>query len=179
MLNSNSFLKCYNGYMKSKIIISSVVVVTLIGAALFYVLNSPNSVAPSVKHDSDSSNKSQEPTNSPEPQVSDGSTPVVSGKFVDYSANKVTSASGIKILFFHAPWCPQCRALENDIKANTIPEGVTIFKVDYDSNQSLRQKYGITIQTSLVTIDSKGTLVKKYVAYNDPTLQSVIDNLLE
>ena len=165
--------------MKSKIIVSSIVVVILVGAALFYVLNSPNSVAPSVKQDSDSSSKSQETTDSSEPQANGDSAPVISGKYVDYSADKVSSASGVKILFFHAPWCPQCRALENDIKANTIPEGVTIFKVDYDSNQSLRQKYGITIQTSLVTIDSKGTLVKKYVAYNDPTLQSVIDNLLE
>ena len=100
------------------------------------------------------------------------------GAYVDYSASAVTDAKGTKILFFHAPWCPQCRQLDASIKAGSVPDGVTIFKTDYDSNQALRQKYGVTIQTTLVKIDDDGKLVKKYVAYDEPTLESLTKNLL-
>jgi thiol-disulfide isomerase/thioredoxin len=101
-----------------------------------------------------------------------------SGRYVDYSSDVIASTKGTKILFFHAPWCPQCRALEADIKSSGVPAGVTIIKVDYDSNQALRQKYGVTIQTSLVKVDDQGQLVKKYVAYNEPSVKAVKENLL-
>lgn len=100
------------------------------------------------------------------------------GSYENYSANIISATEGTKILFFHAPWCPQCRALESSINAGKIPSGVTIIKVDYDSSQSLRKKYGVTIQTTLVRVDDDGNLVEKFVAYESPTLQSVIDNLL-
>ena len=100
------------------------------------------------------------------------------GKYVDYDADLLANTSGTRILFFHAPWCPQCRQLEDDIKSGQIPENVTIFKVDYDSRQDLRKKYGVTIQTSLVRLDNNGNLSKKYVAYDEPTLRNLKDNLL-
>src|SRR5690606_10536379 len=100
------------------------------------------------------------------------------GVYVDYSADKIASTSGTKLIFFHAPWCPQCRALEASIKAGNIPDNVTIMKIDYDSNKDLRQKYGVTIQTTVVEVDDNGDLVQKYVAYDKPTLQAVIDNIL-
>ncbi len=100
------------------------------------------------------------------------------GSYVGYSADIISKASGIKILFFHAPWCPQCRALDASIKSSTLPENVTIIKVDYDTNQALRKKYGVTLQTSLVRVDDSGNLVKKYVAYDEPTFAAVKQNLL-
>jgi thiol-disulfide isomerase/thioredoxin len=99
------------------------------------------------------------------------------GAYLAYSADAVRSATGTKILFFHAPWCPQCRALDSSIKAGKVPDGTTIFKVDYDSNQALRKQYGVTIQTTLVSIDGEGKLVKKHVAYDDPSLQAVLSSL--
>lgn len=100
------------------------------------------------------------------------------GVYTDYSAAKVNQTGGTKILFFHASWCPQCRELDKSIKAGAIPANVTIFKVDYDTNQVLRQKYGVTVQTTLVKIDDSGAMIKKYVAYDMPTLQALIENLL-
>lgn len=75
--------------------------------------------------------------------------------------------------FFHAPWCPQCRALEASIEATAIPAMVTIIKVDYDTNQSLRQQYGVTLQTTLVRVDDQGKLIKKLVAYDEPNFSSI------
>lgn len=100
------------------------------------------------------------------------------GVYADYTADRVATTSGTKVLFFHAPWCPQCRELEKSIQEGAIPANVTIFKVDYDSNQDLRRKYGVTLQTTLVKIDDSGALVKKYVAYNKPSLQALIENVL-
>ncbi len=100
------------------------------------------------------------------------------GTYVAYDEASFLKTAGSKILFFHAPWCPQCRALEASINSGTIPTGVTISKVDYDSHQALRKKYGVTIQTTLVLLDDEGKLIKRYVAYDEPTLASVVKNLL-
>ena len=104
-------------------------------------------------------------------------TAVASG-YVDYSDDYLETTSGTRLLFFHASWCPQCRTLETDIIENGVPEDVTIIKVDYDSSQQLRQKYGVTIQTTVVRVDDQGELVGKYTPYDEPTLDNVAANLL-
>lgn len=101
------------------------------------------------------------------------------GTYKEYQEGLVASTDGVKILFFHAPWCPQCRMIEADIESEGVPNGITILKVDYDSNQTLRQKYGVTLQTTFVEIDSDGNELQKYVAYNEPTFASVKTNLLD
>lgn len=100
------------------------------------------------------------------------------GTYAEYSEGSVASTKGVKILFFHASWCPQCRQLEADIKAGEIPQDVTIFKVDYDTNQALRQKYDVKLQTTLVKIDDAGNEIQKFVAYENPSLEAVKENLL-
>lgn len=106
------------------------------------------------------------------------SSPSQPGAYVDYQESLIASTPGAKVLFFHAPWCPQCRQLESEIKAGPLPDNTTIFKVDYDTNQSLRQRYGVSLQTTLVQVDDQGNLVKKYVAYDDPTLDALKQNIL-
>jgi len=63
------------------------------------------------------------------------------------------------VLFFHTTWCPSCRALEKDIVSNqgSIPAGVEIYKVDYDTAIALKKQYGVTTQHSLIEIASDGT----------------------
>lgn len=103
---------------------------------------------------------------------------VRNGQYIDYSETAVAEASGTKLLFFHADWCPQCRKLEDDIKANGVASGVTVFEVDYDSNQSLRQKYGVTSQTTVVRIDDSGNKVDLFLAYSTPSIAAVEAALL-
>jgi thiol-disulfide isomerase/thioredoxin len=100
------------------------------------------------------------------------------GEYVDYSPELVSSTDGTKLLFFHASWCSQCNALESDIEASDIPDDVTIFKVDYDTNQDLRQEYGVTIQTTIVEVDKDGNKLDSYVAYEEPTFENVEQALL-
>lgn len=87
------------------------------------------------------------------------------GSFEDYSEERLAELStDTVILFFHATWCPSCRALSTDIELNAdaIPEGITILKADYDVETELRKRYGITTQHTLVQIDAQGDLIKKW-----------------
>lgn len=101
------------------------------------------------------------------------------GTYLNYSPEILESSSGTKLLFFHASWCAQCRKLEDSIMTTQLPDNVTVIKVDYDRHQDLRQKYGVTLQTTIVKLDDRGNLVEKYVAYNEPTFAAVSRHLLE
>lgn len=85
-------------------------------------------------------------------------TPVsVGGSYISYSNTEFEKAQSDNkdiALFFHASWCPTCRALDEDIVsgADRIPENVVIFKVDYDENETLKREYDIRSQHSVVII---------------------------
>jgi thiol-disulfide isomerase/thioredoxin len=61
-------------------------------------------------------------------------------------------------LFFHADWCPTCRLQDEIITKNLsmLPAGTTLLKVDYDKETTLKQKYGITMQSIIVVLNAKG-----------------------
>lgn len=89
----------------------------------------------------------------------------LSGKYEEYSIEKLSFAeSGDVVIFFHASWCPSCRALNNDIEKNLsdIPANVTILKADYDLETELKRKYEVTSQHTLVQVDQNGDLIKKW-----------------
>jgi thioredoxin 1 len=84
----------------------------------------------------------------------------------DYSANAAKYADTKKVYFFHASWCPTCQAIQKEIDAdmNSIPSGVTMIKTDYDSNTTLRQKFGVTTQYTFVQVDANGDKTDKWSA---------------
>lgn len=163
---------------KATIAILSTIIITAAGLAVAMALYTNSS-----RNNSNDQPQTQTTTSNPpkpveqQKQPSSVTTPSP-GTYTAYTDEAVQKTTGTKILFFHAPWCPQCRALDKSIKESDIPDNVTIFKVDYDSNQTLRQKYGVTIQTTLVKIDDAGNLVTKYVAYDEPNFQAVKEHLL-
>lgn len=69
-----------------------------------------------------------------------------------------------RVLFFHATWCPNCKAANADIVKNLaqLPASVTIFKVDYDKEVALKKQYGITYQHTFVLVDGQGKALKKW-----------------
>ncbi len=97
------------------------------------------------------------------------------GTYEAYSSAKLANAAeGDVVLFFRASWCPTCRTLDADIKANlkNIPAGVTVLDVDYDNSTALKAKYGVTYQHTLVQVDKDGNLIKKWSG--SPTLASLL-----
>ncbi len=103
---------------------------------------------------------------------------MASGSYETYSPEKIARAeSGDVVLFFHASWCPSCRGLNSDIEGNavSIPEGVSILKVDYDKETELKRKYGVTYQHTLVQVDEEGNLIKKWSG--SPKLASLLSQI--
>lgn len=148
------------------------VIAAVIAAAVVYVATNKT----------DMPRYAQPRTSSPQASVeepSEASTEALptegSGTFVDYDATTFAATEGRRLLFFHAAWCPQCRALEQDIKTSGVPVGYTIFKVNYDTETALKKQYGVTLQTTLVEVDENGNEVKTFVAYDDPSLSAVIN----
>jgi thioredoxin 1 len=66
------------------------------------------------------------------------------------------------VFFFHAPWCPSCRATEESLTTEGVPAGLTVVKVDYDSETDLRREYGITQQHTFVQVDPDGAELAKW-----------------
>lgn len=100
------------------------------------------------------------------------------GSYEVYSPEKISLASkGDVVLFFRATWCPTCKALDEDIKANIskIPSGLTILDVDYDKYTELKKKYGVTYQHTMVQIDSNGNLIAKWSG--SPTLSDLVSKV--
>ena len=97
------------------------------------------------------------------------------GKYVEYSADEVAATSGNKVLFFHATWCPNCKASDEAFNAETTPEGLSIFKVDYDTYLDLRKKYGVVTQTTFVQIDDEGTMLKRW--FGSRNYQEILNEL--
>ncbi len=82
------------------------------------------------------------------------------------------------VLFFHANWCPECRAFDKALASSTIPADTQILKVDYDKSTDLKKKYGVTLQSTFVSVDSNGKLLSKWVGYGkDKSADAVVKNL--
>lgn len=87
------------------------------------------------------------------------------GSYAEYSAEKVAMAeSSNVVIFFHASWCPSCRALNNNIEKNLdeIPSDLIILKADYDKEIELGNKYGVNSQHTLVQVDQNGNMIQKW-----------------
>ena len=80
----------------------------------------------------------------------------------EYQAQRAARAGTRVVLFFHAPWCSDCRATEKSLTSAGVPAGLTVVKVDYDSAQALRQQYGVTVQHTFVQVAPDGAPMAKF-----------------
>jgi len=107
--------------------------------------------------------------------------PVVTsaGVYTDYDQALLANAdSGEVLLFFHASWCPSCRSLEKDInsKLENIPSDVTILKLNYDTENELKKKYGVVRQHTLVRVDANGNKIETLTGLTN-TLDQVLTQI--
>lgn len=93
------------------------------------------------------------------------------GSYITYdeymkSMDSMAKEEGPVVLFFNASWCPDCQAMDKELKGNpgAIPAGVTLVSVDYDSHNDLRQKYGVTMQHTFVQVDKDGNAINTWNA---------------
>lgn len=100
--------------------------------------------------------------------------------YINYSDLNFASSQklGKTLLFFAATtWCSNCRAIDEEIKKRNaeLPKDLTILKVDYDRNQAMKTKYGVTMQTTLILFDKKGNEIKRFIGTDFDNLLSNIN----
>lgn len=106
-------------------------------------------------------------------------TAVQEGNYVDYSSDKLAeAATKNNVLFFHSKTCVICNSIEQNINAQTIPSDITIFKVDYDSDQGqqLAEQYGVPYQYTFVNVTQDGTKLKLWTGNFDTGVQEIAQN---
>ena len=81
------------------------------------------------------------------------------------------AASGKPILVqFHADWCPTCRAQEkviNSFRYNPEYKNLVILRVDFDSEKSVLQRFGVRRQSTLIVFKN-GEEVGRSVGESSP-----------
>lgn len=80
----------------------------------------------------------------------------------EYESQVAQRAGTTVVYFFHASWCPTCRATEKAIEEDGIPAGLTVVKIDFDSETDLRKTYGITQQHTFVQVNEDGDELAKW-----------------
>jgi thiol-disulfide isomerase/thioredoxin len=112
-------------------------------------------------------------------QAQDQSPTSLSPNYIEHTPSAVADAAsqGKKVvLFFYAPWCPFCKAAQEDIvkRITEIPENIVIIRTDYDSSTDLKKKYGITYQHTFVQVDGEGNQI---TIWNGGDLDEIIKNV--
>lgn len=78
----------------------------------------------------------------------------------------------VRLLYFHATWCGSCRRLEEA----KVPDAITarlkalkLERVDVDTNEALRTKYGVEVTPTFVLVDADGfPLGRPRIELDDP-----------
>ena len=158
------FTDVKRGILKKFFMAVLVIVIILIGVTA-YVLSRREAQSSSNQETQQTSS-----TSTTSAAVQDTTQPATAaGAYVtlnDYTANPASYSSTKKIYFFHAPWCPICKGIDQEITADKsrIPLGTTIIKTDFDTSTDLRKKYGVTYQYTFVQVDNDGNELKQWSA---------------
>lgn len=80
------------------------------------------------------------------------------------------------VLFFHATWCPVCQA--NDAKLldwySQNEYSRSVYKIDYDNSQQLKEEFGITGQDTFVLIDGNGNEIERVTFPSEEKLEELL-----
>ena len=96
--------------------------------------------------------------------------------FTSLEDARMLAAAGPTVLFFHADWCPTCRADMREIDSRLNELGnITVVVVDYDRQAELKKMYGITYQHTYVQIDGEG---QKTVVWNGGGVDGILENMV-
>lgn len=96
-----------------------------------------------------------------------GSSVQLATNYYEFSEANLYQAqqTGRTVLYFWAPWCSTCSALDIELLEGktSIPNGITLLRVPYDQASDLKQKYNVTVQHTFVQVDTEGELITAWV----------------
>ena len=80
------------------------------------------------------------------------------------------------VLFFHASWCPKCKANDGKLTSwyNSQEFGRSIYKIEFDDAGDLREKYGVTSQDTFILIDGDGNEISRAQFPSESALRDLL-----
>ncbi len=82
----------------------------------------------------------------------------------EYNGQDLSNLSWSTVLFFGQASCGTCQKTDADLKAQaSLPDDVSILKVDFDTELGLNQQYGVTTKHTFVLIDADGNEIAKEI----------------
>lgn len=151
-------------------IVLAVIVLIITGLLGYTILASNDSPTPTAN---------TQTTIKPAKNVALSTTEAKQGRYTTYSSDAVADTGySTSVVFFFAPWCPECQAFKKSLNNGPLPEGVQVLETDYDSSTDLKKQYGVTLQSTFVRVNTSGDLQNKWVGYGkDKSLTTVLENL--
>lgn len=89
----------------------------------------------------------------------------IAGDYMVYEEGVIGNGESA-VLFFYAAWCPFCQEKDNSLRQwyTEAEFPMKVYRVDFDTEMELRQKYGIVQQDSFVLINASGEAVTTEVS---------------
>ncbi len=154
-------------------------VAILVGAGSYALLQNDTDKTASLTSESQAEMTASQPQTTQSEAEASTTEQNKSGRYTQYTGDKLAeNGYQTNVVFFYAPWCPECRSFKQAINQTTIPAGTQILEADFDSSTDLKKQYGVTLQSTFVRVDNNGELQKKWVGYGkEKSLQIVLDNV--
>lgn len=67
----------------------------------------------------------------------------------------------MKVLYFGATWCGQCRVAKPKIESVCKEKGLTLEYIDCMENEELASKYGVRNIPYIIVVDDNGEVVQR------------------
>ena len=85
----------------------------------------------------------------------------------DYNGQDLSNLGAQTVLFFAQASCGTCQKTDTDLKSQAeLPEGVSVLKIDFDTETALNKKYGVTTKHTFVLVDANGNEIAKEIGLN-------------
>jgi thiol-disulfide isomerase/thioredoxin len=92
--------------------------------------------------------------------------------------NSVIGNGKTSVIFFHAAWCSFCKKNDQRLQefyTSSTPD-ISTYRVDYDTAEDLKKRYGVVQQDTFVKIDGEGNKVTEISFPKEEQLLSLIMN---
>ena len=99
------------------------------------------------------------------------------GSYTDYAVGDL-DVPGKKVLFFWASWCPYCEENHGrllDFYSNNEYD-VTTLKINYDTEESLKNQFSVASQDTFILLDEDGTELDRISFPSEADLEALLES---